>query len=68
MTFFAGQDNKANDTSEAGDSNDFCLFCIFTKTLFCENTFKHAYSTVTNFVAVLGQYQENIVVDSGVDV
>jgi len=25
-------------------------------------------STVTNFVAVLGQYQENIVVDSGVDV
>jgi len=54
MTFFAGQDNKANDTSEAGDSNDFCLFCIFTKTLFCENTFKHAYEHSHKFCGSFG--------------
>ena len=49
MTFFAGQDNKANDTSEAGDSNDFGLFCIVTKTLFYENTIKHAYEHTHKF-------------------
>jgi len=54
MTFFAGQDNKANDTSEAGDSNDFCLFCIFTKTLFCENTIKHAYEHTNKFWGSFG--------------
>lgn|GEM_PF-1609072 len=54
MTFFAGIDNKANDTSAAGDSNVFGLFCIFTKTLSCENAIKHAYEHSHKFCGSFG--------------
>jgi len=59
MTFFAGQDNRENDTAEAGDSNDFRLFCIFTKTLFYENTinaYEYTHKFCGSFGAVPGEH------------